>query len=89
MNPHGAIQEGRTGDLLGGVPGVAPGKVVVVGGGVAGTHAAEMAVGLGAEVLAIAGAVRLISPLGKGAGPELVNSTSSSTDTEAKSTITS
>jgi alanine dehydrogenase len=36
--------------LLGGVPGVAPGKVVVIGGGVAGTHAAEMAVGLGADV---------------------------------------
>ena len=36
--------------LLGGVPGVAPGKVVIVGGGVVGTHAAKMAVGLGAEV---------------------------------------
>ena len=41
---------GGRGVLLGGVPGVAPGKVVVIGGGVAGTHAAEMAVGLGAEV---------------------------------------
>ncbi len=41
---------GGRGVLLGGVPGVAPGKVVIVGGGVAGTHAAEMAVGLGAEV---------------------------------------
>jgi alanine dehydrogenase len=41
---------GGRGVLLGGVPGVAPGRVVVVGGGVAGTHAAEMAVGLGAEV---------------------------------------
>ena len=41
---------GGRGVLLGGVPGVAPGKVVVVGGGVAGTNAAEMAVGLGAEV---------------------------------------
>ena len=41
---------GGRGVLLGGVPGVTPGKVVVVGGGVAGTHAAEMAVGLGAEV---------------------------------------
>jgi alanine dehydrogenase len=36
--------------LLGGVPGVAPGQVVVIGGGVVGTHAARMAVGLGAEV---------------------------------------
>ena len=36
--------------LLGGVPGVAPGKVVVIGGGVVGTNAARMAVGLGADV---------------------------------------
>ena len=41
---------GGRGVLLGGVPGVAPGQVVVIGGGVAGTHAAEMAIGLGAEV---------------------------------------
>ncbi|MBC6438933.1 MAG: alanine dehydrogenase [Rhodospirillales bacterium] len=39
-----------SGVLLGGVPGVTPGKVVVIGGGVVGTHAARMAVGLGAEV---------------------------------------
>ena len=36
--------------MLGGVPGVGPGKVTIIGGGVAGTNAAEMAVGLGAEV---------------------------------------
>jgi alanine dehydrogenase len=41
---------GGRGVLLGGVPGVAPGKVVVLGGGVVGTQAARMAVGLGAEV---------------------------------------
>ena len=41
---------GGRGVLLGGVPGVAPGRVVVIGGGVAGTNAAEMAVGLGAQV---------------------------------------
>jgi len=41
---------GGSGVLLGGVPGVAPGKVLVVGGGVAGINAAEMAVGLGAQV---------------------------------------
>jgi alanine dehydrogenase len=41
---------GGRGVLLGGVPGVAPGKVVVIGGGVVGTHAARMAVGLGAKV---------------------------------------
>jgi alanine dehydrogenase len=41
---------GGKGLLLGGVPGVAPARVVVLGGGVVGTHAARMAVGLGAEV---------------------------------------
>jgi alanine dehydrogenase len=41
---------GGRGVLLGGVPGVAPGKVVIIGGGVVGTHAARMAAGLGAEV---------------------------------------
>ena len=44
---------GGRGVLLGGVPGVAPAKVVVIGGGVAGTHAAEMARGLGADVTII------------------------------------
>lgn len=41
---------GGRGVLLGGVPGVPPGKVTVLGGGVVGLHAARMAVGLGAEV---------------------------------------
>ena len=41
---------GGRGVLLGGVPGVAPGKVVILGGGTAGTHAALMAVGLQADV---------------------------------------
>ena len=43
--PHG----GR-GVLLGGVPGVAPGRVVVIGGGVAGLNAAVIALGMGADV---------------------------------------
>ena len=41
---------GGSGTLLGGVPGVLPGKVVVLGGGVAGVNAARMATGLGADV---------------------------------------
>jgi alanine dehydrogenase len=41
---------GGRGVLLGGVPGVKPGKVTVIGGGVVGTEAARMAVGIGAEV---------------------------------------
>ena len=44
---------GGSGVLLGGVPGVAPAKVVILGGGVSGTAAAEMAVGLRAEVVVI------------------------------------
>jgi alanine dehydrogenase len=41
---------GGSGTLLGGVPGVLPGKVVVLGGGAAGINAARMAQGLGADV---------------------------------------
>ena len=41
---------GGRGLLIGGVPGVQPARVLVIGGGVVGTHAARMAVGLGAEV---------------------------------------
>jgi alanine dehydrogenase len=41
---------GGCGKLLGGVPGVKPAKVVVIGGGVSGANAADMAVGLGADV---------------------------------------
>ncbi|MAR82657.1 MAG: alanine dehydrogenase [Gammaproteobacteria bacterium] len=41
---------GGRGVLLGGVPGVKAGQVLIIGGGVSGAHAAEMAVGLGAQV---------------------------------------
>ena len=41
---------GGRGVLMGGVPGVAPAKVVVIGGGVVGTHAAKIAAGMGADV---------------------------------------
>lgn len=44
---------GGRGVLLGGVPGVAPAKVVILGGGVVGTNAAKMAAGLGANVVVI------------------------------------
>lgn len=55
-----AIQEGAKylekplkgrGILLGGVPGVMPGKVLIIGGGVVGANAAKMAAGLGADVV--------------------------------------
>jgi alanine dehydrogenase len=44
------MHQGGQGVLLGGVPGVAPATVVVLGGGVVGTNAAKMACGLGAKV---------------------------------------
>lgn len=42
--------KGGKGVLLGGVPGVSPAEVVIVGGGIVGTNAAKMAIGLGASV---------------------------------------
>jgi len=47
---HLEKSKGGMGVLLGGVPGVAPGHVVILGAGVVGTHALQMAVGLGARV---------------------------------------
>jgi alanine dehydrogenase len=44
---------GGRGILLGGVPGVAPANVVILGGGIVGTNAAKMALGLGAHVVII------------------------------------
>lgn len=44
---------GGRGMLLGGVPGTERGKVVIIGGGVVGTHAAHIAVGMGADVVVI------------------------------------
>ncbi len=46
-------ENGGAGVLLGGVTGVAPAKVVILGGGVAGTNAAEMAAGLQADVTVV------------------------------------
>jgi len=43
-------EQGGRGILLGGVPGVAPGRVAILGGGVSGVNAAQMAVGLRADV---------------------------------------
>jgi alanine dehydrogenase len=47
---HLARHRGGRGILLGGVPGVLPGKVVVIGGGTAGVNAARVAMGMGADV---------------------------------------
>ncbi|MEX0615923.1 MAG: alanine dehydrogenase [Methylophaga sp.] len=47
------ISEGGLGILPSGVPGVAPANILIIGGGVVGSHAAQMALGLGAEVTII------------------------------------
>jgi alanine dehydrogenase len=54
---------GGRGILLGGVPGVAPAKVVILGGGVSGTNAAEMAVGLRADVTVVDRSVKRLREL--------------------------
>ena len=45
--------QGGRGVLLGGVPGVPPGEVIILGGGVSGTHAATIALGMGAAVTVV------------------------------------
>ncbi|GAC1676659.1 MAG: alanine dehydrogenase [Steroidobacteraceae bacterium] len=54
---------GGFGVLLGGVPGVAPAKVLVLGGGVSGTHAVEMAVGMRADVTVVDRSVKRLREL--------------------------
>jgi alanine dehydrogenase len=56
--PHGGL-----GVLLGGVPGVDPAKVVVLGGGVVGSHACHIALGMGAEVWVLDRSVEVLRAL--------------------------
>jgi alanine dehydrogenase len=72
--------QGGNGVLLAGVPGVAPGKVTIIGGGVVGANAAQMAVGLGAQVTILDNNVDSLRRLDKqfGATVELVYSTQES-----------
>jgi alanine dehydrogenase len=64
--PHGG-----KGILLGGVPGVAPGKVVILGGGVVGTHSAMIALGMGADVTVLDRNPEAMVSLWKQFGPAL------------------
>jgi len=64
--PHGG-----KGILLGGVPGVAPGKVVIIGGGVVGSHAAMIALGMGADVTVLDRNPEAMAGLWKQFGPAL------------------
>lgn len=57
------MSQGGRGTLLGGVPGVAPAKVTIIGGGVVGTNAARMAVGMGADVTIVDRSIRRMQQL--------------------------
>lgn len=57
------VHSGGRGVLLSGVPGVQKGKVVIIGGGVVGTHAAKVAVGLGADVIILDKSIRRLAQL--------------------------
>ncbi|MBC7635529.1 MAG: alanine dehydrogenase [Acetobacteraceae bacterium] len=64
-------EQGGAGVLLGGVPGVPAGKVVVIGGGVSGTNAARLAVGLGAHVTVIDRSIARLKELDQEFGAQL------------------
>ncbi len=59
------MAQGGRGTLLGGVDGVAPAKVTIIGGGVVGRNAAQMAVGLGADVTILDRTDRRLVELGR------------------------
>jgi alanine dehydrogenase len=63
--------QGGRGILLAGVAGVAPAKVVVLGGGVAGEQAARMAIGLGADTIVIDNALSRLRQLDAHFGPQM------------------
>ncbi len=78
------LNHGGKGTLLGGVPGVAPARVVVLGGGAAGTEAARMAMGFGADVTIIDIDIHRLRALDALFGPKLktLYSTSSTIEEE-------
>lgn len=76
------MAHGGRGVLLGGVPGVAPGKVVIIGGGVVGTQAARMAMGLGADVTILDNSLDRLKDLDNHFGPRLKTLYASSANIE-------
>jgi alanine dehydrogenase len=74
---------GGRGMLLGGVPGVAPAKVVVIGGGVVGTNAARIAAGMGADVIILDKNVKRLTQIDDLFGPRLKTQYATIDDTEA------
>jgi len=73
---------GGAGLLLGGVPGVAPAQVVVLGGGVVGANAIEMALGLGASVTVLDRDLRVLGSLAARFGGALTTAYSTSSALE-------
>jgi alanine dehydrogenase len=73
---------GGSGILLGGIPGVAPAKVVIIGGGVVGVNAIDVALGMGANVTVLDNNVDVLDRLGRHFGPALttIYSTAASLD---------
>ena len=65
------VIHGGAGILLGGVPGVAPAKAVVIGGGVVGVNAIEMAIGLGADVTVLDRNLNVLDRLARRFGPAI------------------
>ena len=65
------VSQGGAGILLGGVPGVAPARTVVIGGGVVGVNAIEMAIGLGSEVTVLDRDLSVLDGLARRFGPSL------------------
>lgn len=57
------LHRGGSGKLMGGVPGVAPARVTILGGGVVGTEAAKMAMGLGAQVTVVDASLKRLAQL--------------------------
>ena len=74
---------GGRGMLLGGVPGVAPAKVVVIGGGVVGTNAARIAAGMGADVIILDKNVKRLTYIDDVFGPRIKTQYATIDDTEA------
>lgn len=65
------LNQGGKGVLLGGVPGVAPAQVAIIGGGIVGTEAARMAMGMGASVVVLDRDINRLRELDALFGPHL------------------
>lgn len=77
------MAQGGNGVLLGGVPGVTPAKVVVLGGGVVGYNATLMAVGLGAQVTVVNRSIERLRQLAAQFGNRIRTQAATASDIEA------